>query len=151
MIAWYTAGHTYWLCDITGNLTLWTKICRLSHNPWQYFSGLLRFYIWGNQKNAIVVPQLTSGMYVPQELKRSSERLRAFTKLVKMERRRTLVNAVVINNNSSAICSRIDGFHSQRMARPWSDEVSSMKSNLCVKIQWEPDVLHNVRSTFKDT
>ena len=52
-------------------------------------------------------------MYVPQEMKRCFGELpRAFTKLVKTERRGTLADAVIIDNNTSATCLRFDGFHS---------------------------------------
>ena len=70
---------------------------------------------------------------------------------MKMERRRALVDAVVTDDNALAICLWIDEFYSQQMARTKSDESPLIKSKLCAKMQWEPDLLHNVHSTFKDT
>lgn len=103
------------------------------------------------KKNATVVPRSIRGMYVPRELKRcSGDQLRAFTKLVKKDRRGATSDAIVVDGNASAISLRVDGFHFQGMARAQSDGPSPTTTKLCAKMQWEPDILHDVPFTNKD-
>lgn len=103
------------------------------------------------KKDATVVPRSVRSMFVSPDLKRQpGEKLRAYTDLVKAERRGATASAVVVNDeveDSSACSLQIDGFYSQGVSRAGGDEANATKSKLCAKTRWELDLLHDVPTT----
>ncbi|KAL9127721.1 MAG: hypothetical protein Q9217_003451 [Psora testacea] len=107
------------------------------------------------KKDATVVPRSIRSMFVPKDLKRhSGERLRAFTNLLKKERRGATCHAVVVNDDiedgSPAPTLLVEDFYFQGMSRAEGDESDSNKTRLCAKTQWELDVLHDVPKSLKE-
>ena len=107
------------------------------------------------KKDATVVPRSIHSMFVPRELRRhTGEKLRAFTSLVKANRRGATSNAVVINDDigeEPASFLQIDGFYAQGVSRAEGDEPDSKGSRLCAKTQWEMNVLHDFPTALKDS
>lgn len=107
------------------------------------------------KKDATVVPRSFRRMFVPKELKRHpGEKLRAFTKLLKTERRGATSQAIVVNDDvedpSTSSSLTVEDFLFQGMSRADGDEPDSEKTRMCAKTQWELDVLHNIPESLKD-
>lgn len=107
------------------------------------------------KRDAMVVPRSIRSMSVSAGLKRHpEERLRAYTKLIRAERRSALLDATVFNGDdadTSDCALQIGGFYSQSVSRSGVDEADAKKTKLCAKMQWELDILHNIYPTINDS
>lgn len=106
------------------------------------------------KRNATVVPRSIRNMFIFTDLKRHpGEQLRAYTSLLKADRRGAKSNAVISNEDSgkNPDCSLyIEDFYFQGISRAVGDELYSDKTKLCAKFQWELDVLHDIPKDLKD-
>jgi len=104
-------------------------------------------------QSSMVVPRSIRTISVPRDLERRSDaKYQAFTELLNLNRKGFVSNITVVcgdNQDSPSSLLQIDGFFAQ--AVPRSSDVMYKTQGICSKSCWEPDVLHNVPATLKES
>ncbi|KAK2624708.1 hypothetical protein QTJ16_005901 [Diplocarpon rosae] len=104
------------------------------------------------RENALVVPRSIRSIFVPKDIERKAgQKLRAFTELVKSDRRGAISKAVIASaaqEEPSSFLS-IEGFYTQGIPREALDGDESKLPHLCAKSTWEPDILHCLPSGLR--
>ncbi|PBP25422.1 hypothetical protein BUE80_DR003887 [Diplocarpon rosae] len=106
------------------------------------------------KENALVVPRSIRSIFVPKDIERKAgQKLRAFTELVKSDRRGAVSKAIIASATQEEPSSflSIEGFYTQGIPREALDGDESKLTRLCAKSTWEPDVLHCLPSGLRDS
>ncbi|KFY24016.1 hypothetical protein V491_02322 [Pseudogymnoascus sp. VKM F-3775] len=101
----------------------------------------------------IVVPRSIRTIFVPRYFERQSDaKYQAFTELLSLNRRGFKSNISVIcgsDQDSSPSLFQMEGFFAQAISR--GSDVAYKPQRICSKSCWEPDVLHNIPTTLKES
>lgn len=103
-------------------------------------------------KDSMVLPRSIRSLFVPQNLKRQGgDKLRAFSELIKSDKRGYTSNIMVVNDNSEQSPSflQMQDFFGQAVPRRASD--ATTEPGICSKSCWELDILHNVPAAIKNS
>lgn len=108
-------------------------------------------------QNHMLLPRSIERMYIPSDLnKQAGSQLQVFTALLKSNKRGFLSSAIVSNISGSTLPSssmRMDGFAFSAIPVDNLDDVAGdeTRAPICFKACWEPDVLHAVPPTLKES
>lgn len=103
--------------------------------------------------DAMVLPRSIRSLNVPKTLKRQGgEKLRAFTELVKADKRGYTSNITIVSEDASPEDTsffELHGFFGQAVPRRAED--ADAEPGICSKSCWELDILHNPPASLRDS
>lgn len=106
----------------------------------------------GMDSETMVLPRSIGSIFVPRDLKRQGgDMLRAFTELIKSDKRGYTSNITVtaVDSEDSTTFFQMQDFFGQAVPRSADD--ANEETGICSKSCWELDILHGVPKALKDS